>query len=144
MNYTELRKHYLKEWRLWYEMCYKCKHNKEYYVEIDVAPEWQGQQGFINFIDDMGERPSANHYLSRKDKFGDWTPANTIWVDGKRKAGEGSKYNYFDKDFYFYREMAKANNISYTAFYNRLQRGWNIKDAASLSISQVKYKNRIL
>jgi len=142
--YTDLRKEYLREWQLWYEMCYKCKINAKYYVEIDVCEEWQDQQGFVQFFDDMGPRPSDDHYLSRINKLEDWTPSNTIWVDGKSKACEGAKLKYFKEDFYKYRNLAKENRISYTTFWHRLRRGWNIQDAATLPTSQIKYKHRIV
>lgn len=142
--YTELRKEYLREWQLWYEMCYKCKNNHQYYVEIDVCEEWQGPEGFVQFFDDLGPRPSDNHYLTRHNKLDDWTPANTYWVDGKSKSNEGSKLKYFDEEFYKYRNMAKDNGIAYPTFWHRIKRGWALQDAATLPTSQSKYKSRIV
>lgn len=141
--YTNLRKEYLREWRLWYEMCYKCQHNKEYYVEVSVCDEWQGPDGFVQFIDDLGPRPSDNHYLSRKDKTGDWTPQNTEWVSSKSAASEGTAQTRRDEQYYHYKDLALSNGIQFHTFYNRLTRGWSLQDAATLPISQIKYKNRI-
>ena len=143
MNYTELRKAYLTEWRVWYEMCYKSNNSAKYYEDISVDDTWQGPQGFINFMDDMGERPTDNHYLSRKDKHSDWTPANTVWVDGKGAAGEGRRGRVYSPEYYFYKEMALKNSICYHAFYNRVRRGWSLVDAATLPSGSTKYKDRL-
>lgn len=143
-NYTQLRKDYLPEWRIWYEFVYRCENNTQNcYVEVEVCDDWKGEQGFVNFMDDMGPRPGSNYYISRKNKLGDWEPSNVAWVKGKEQAQEGAYRSYFDDDFYKYRKLAKENGIRYLTFYGRVKRGWNLADAATLPPSQIKYKSRI-
>lgn len=50
---------------------------------IPVCDRWlepEGQ-GFINFLDDMGEVPSENHSIERKDVNSGYSPSNCIWTD---------------------------------------------------------------
>src|SRR5208282_2838392 len=43
---------------------------------IRVCDRWQGPNGFLNFISDMGPRPSENHSVEREDTEGNYTPEN--------------------------------------------------------------------
>lgn len=47
---------------------------------ITVCRGWQGTGGFERFLDDMGEKPSEAHQLSRRDKKKPFTLANTFWA----------------------------------------------------------------
>lgn len=43
---------------------------------IKVCPEWSKYE---QFLADMGDRPSAEHSLDRKDTNGDYSPSNCKW-----------------------------------------------------------------
>lgn len=76
---------------IWTQMkcrCYSPKHNRyKYYGArgIKVCDRWLGENGFENFVADMGERPSKNHSLDRIDLNGDYTPANCRWATYKEQ-----------------------------------------------------------
>ena len=50
------------------------------YYKIKVYDKWLGKTGFQNFLNDMGERPSPKHRLSRLNKKNDFIPSNTYWA----------------------------------------------------------------
>lgn len=52
---------------------------------IQICDRWQGKNGFINFLHDMGERPKG-HTLDRINSDGDYTPENCRWADAKTQA----------------------------------------------------------
>lgn len=51
------------------KMMQRAFHKKEeylkYYHDVDVSTRWSGENGFINFLEDMGECPSNKHSLNR-------------------------------------------------------------------------------
>ena len=67
---------------------------------ITVCDRWlePNGQGFLNFLEDMGERPSDKHSLDRIDNDGNYTQDNCRWatrgmqgfnrrLDGRNKSG---------------------------------------------------------
>lgn len=69
-------------YRSWSMMIQRCtnpnRDNYKYYGGrgVSVCERWMS---FANFVSDLGERPSANHCLSRRNDRGDYGPGNTSW-----------------------------------------------------------------
>jgi hypothetical protein len=55
---------------------------------IKVCDRWLelGEDGFSNFLADMGERPSKNHSLDRINNDGDYIPENCRWATKKEQS----------------------------------------------------------
>lgn len=80
----------LPEHYIWAGMLRRCRdftgpHGKTYaQAGIKVCDRWQGPQGFQNFFDDVGPRPTPKHQLDRyPDKEGDYCPSNVRWTTCK-------------------------------------------------------------
>jgi len=51
------------------------------YTEVKVSERWKGENGFVNFCEDMGEMPTPKHTVDRYPiSNGDYTPENTRWA----------------------------------------------------------------
>lgn len=87
------RKHPL--YATYFNMLMRCK--KENYEHFDryggrgikVCEKWDSENGFLNFINDMGERPE-NYQLDRIDNNGDYEPSNCRWIDKYTQMGNTS------------------------------------------------------
>lgn len=54
---------------------------------IGVCLRWRGKNGFINFVCDMGDKPSANYSLDRIDNDKGYSPDNCRWVNHYNQNG---------------------------------------------------------
>lgn len=58
---------------------------------IIVCDRWQGEHGFENFLDDMGEMPKG-YSIERKDVNGNYEPSNCFWLP-KNLQGKNTRLN---------------------------------------------------
>ena len=72
------------EHNIWKEMKRRCKPNhprrKDYYDRgIYVCDRWLGKDGFQNFYNDLGPRPSKEHSIDRINNDGIYENENCMW-----------------------------------------------------------------
>lgn len=83
-------------WRTMIRNC-TCKASVRYVdygaLGVTVCDRWLGQQGFTNFLADLGVKP-PKRYLSRRDKTRNFTPENTYWATSK-EVGRHRRNNTF-------------------------------------------------
>jgi hypothetical protein len=79
-------------WRCWYGMICRCTYPSasmwKFYGGrgIKVDPRWSGEDGFVNFLADMGPPPTESHTIERQNVNGDYRPGNCVWLPSKRQA----------------------------------------------------------
>jgi hypothetical protein len=76
-------------WRNLFRRCYNPRSSD--YVNyggrgIKVCDRWHGEDGFYNFIKDIGLRPSKDYSLDRIDVNKGYSPDNVRWADAKTQA----------------------------------------------------------
>lgn len=120
-----------KEHAAWHGLQQRCKnHNQVAYKGygargISVCDRWQGENGFVNFLADMGKAPSKNHSIDRIDNNKGYSPDNCRWATRKeqhdnRRCSIAIEINGQKKMLYDY---ARENGVSYYTLRARLKRG---------------------
>lgn len=93
---------------------------------IKVCDRWLGDQGFDNFCQDMGVKPSSKHSLDRIDTNGNYEPSNCRWVTAKQQARNRrtTKLITIGEETKPMVEWCEVYNIEYSLVKDRIQDGW--------------------
>tara|TARA_R110000787_G_C13271856_1_gene431571 strand:+ start:164 stop:808 length:645 start_codon:yes stop_codon:yes gene_type:complete len=132
-KYNHPKGYNTKTYKLWHTMIRRChnKKSKDYkrYSSkgIIVCDRWQGLNGFVNFISDMGERTSDLHSIDRIDNDGIYTPENCRWATIDEQANNRSSnlpitINGETKNLCQWSVIYKINNQTIS---ERIKRGWD-------------------
>ena len=90
---------------------------------ISVAAEWQGLNGFSQFLIDMGERPEG-YSIDRKDVNGNYSKGNCQWAS--RHQQQANKRN---------------NNKTVGVHYDKLKTAWVARIRVNKASYQRLFKN---
>lgn len=107
---------YCGEYNSWNAMRQRCfnPNNPDYKnyggCGITVCDRWLGQNGFVNFIMDLGKRPE-DKTLDRKNAFGNYEPGNCRWA-GDATQARNQRCRYSEEKAAVLQEEAIAMNIS--------------------------------
>lgn len=79
-------------YKCWESMLHRCRsaddHKSRHHGGrgITVCSRWQGKDGFIHFLADMGPRPSLGHSIDRyPNPDGNYEPSNCRWATQKEQ-----------------------------------------------------------
>lgn len=107
---------------------------------IAVCSRWRT---FINFLEDMGERPSER-FLERIDNNKGYEPANYKWATRLEQSRNTRRNVYltFDGITTTRKEWAEKIGISEAAIKRRLLKGWPIEKALTIGFRSAKERLR--
>jgi len=136
--YSLLRKAYPRMWRIWYEMCQRCNKNEQLaYRKIKVCDDWNinisGEQGFINFVEDMLSGYRDDLEIDRINTQGHYDAHNCRWVSRTENMNNLRVHQTERGRWLLYiRKNNKNQGAARMRFWQRIKRGWSPKDAATI------------
>lgn len=103
---------------------------------IKVCERWRGPDGFQNFVEDIGRRPSRRHSIDRRDNDGDYTPDNCRWATPREQARNRSSNRRLkvDGETKTLVEWSECSGIPSDILSKRLAIGWTEKRAVSTPV----------
>lgn len=96
---------------------------------IKVCQRWR--RSFHNFVSDVGQRPSPDHTLDRKNNNGNYEPRNVQWAS-KNDQARNTRRNRFltaHGKTQTLEAWVSDTHLHKSTLFNRLRRGWSIADA---------------
>ncbi len=112
----------------------KCKDYKKYGAKgITVCERWNGS--FVNFLSDMGERPSLDHSIDRLDPSGDYRPDNCRWATSFQQGAENRRslkpITIDGMSFHSFAAACRHFGVSRTTANMRMRAGHSPESACS-------------
>lgn len=99
---------------------------------IKVCKRWLNS--FINFIADMGKKPSPKHSLHRVDNDKGYSHSNCVWATHEEQMSNKSnrRWMWFKGDRRLLVDVARITGMRYDMLMMRLWRGWTDDEALSV------------
>lgn len=100
---------------------------------VRVCNRWIVKNGFLQFVEDMGDRPSPKHSLDRRDVDGDYEPLNCRWATQKEQMRNTrvNRYLTMNGESKTVAEWSDELGIRSNTIFTRLKRGWSDERALS-------------
>lgn len=126
------------EWRIYVCMLQRCSdpNGSRYHIYKDasICERWLGDDGFENFLKDMGPKPTKHHSIDRIDNDGEYTPRNCRWATPKQQARNRRNtskltVNGVTKTLM---EWSEETGIGYAALRKRVKVGWAPEDVVGM------------
>jgi hypothetical protein len=106
---------------------------------ITVCDRWKS---FEAFLEDMGDRPSGQYSIERRNNDGNYEPSNCYWAtpteQGRNK--QTNRVIVFDGRAMCVAAWADEFRITYAQMYMRLKNGWTMESIRNSAL-QIKTKN---
>jgi hypothetical protein len=134
--YSAHRKAHRVFWQRWYAMNQRCHLRPEpNYAHVKVCDEWHieisGEQGYLNFVEDMFDDFEEHLELDRISPFDHYNAHNCRWTD-KKTQNNNTRYHHTDKGRWLTWARAHWGDTATTKhrFHQRIKRGYTPQEAA--------------
>ena len=134
--YSAHRKAHRVFWGRWYAMNQRTHLRPDpNYAHVKVCDDWHieisGEQGYLNFVEDMFDDFEEHLDLDRIDPYGNYDAHNCRWVD-KKTQNNNTRYHHSDKGRWltWARSHWGDSKATKQRFHQRIKRGYTPQEAA--------------
>lgn len=136
VSHGGLSEKYAREFTSWkgmLERCYDKDFRYHHYYGgrgISVCERWRNS--FVNFINDMGSKPTPKHTLDRYPNMnGNYEPENCRWATAKEQQRNTRKNKFitYKGETHCISEWAELYGLRTGTLWNRLKSGWSMGKA---------------
>ena len=141
---------YTSEYEAWSKMQARCLYaGHKFYSDyggrgIRICVRWlePDGRGFLNFLSDMGKKPSPGFSINRKRNNGDYEPDNCEWTTQKEQMRNTrtNVYITFQGKTQCLSAWAEEYNIKETTLRYRVTQGWDFEEALTLPSQRKRAK----
>lgn len=122
---------------VWWAMLTRCSNPKQKSYKnyggrgITVCERWSGNDGFQNFLADMGARPSERHTIDRINNNGNYEPSNCRWATPKEQGRNkrSTRYATIGGVTRPFIEWADIHKVQYKSAHRFLMHGASPEEA---------------
>lgn len=129
------------------QRCYNKKHKDypDYGARgITICLAWR--TSVVAFYRDMGDPPSPQHTIDRKDNDGPYSPENCRWATKKEqianrrpiKPRKDSRWITFQGDTYTLSHWARKTGLGLHCLWARLKLGWSVERALTTPARKIR------
>lgn len=135
------------EFRVWCDMRDRCSRVERRDFQryggrgITVCERWMT---FSNFYADMGQRPSPQHSIDRRDTNGNYEPDNCRWATSTEQRLNQRRQVLYTHDGVTdsLKALARRAGLSYSAVHQRVTTmNWSVHDALSKPVQKRIHKS---
>ena len=129
-------------WQAMKQRCNNSRHT-EYHLYggrgISVCKRWQNS--FLDFLADMGPKPSADHSIDRIDNDSDYEPDNCRWATKMEQSHNSRRVRMltYDGQTMCISEWARKTGIAQNVITRRIDRGWSVERSLTVSPQRERY-----
>lgn len=130
-------------YRSWQAMHQRVQVNPNY-AHVQVCDRWSGEQGFVHFLEDMGDRPPATTIERDKNELG-YTPGNCRWATRLEQAQNQRQTTMVTiaGETHSINEWCRLKGILYSMVKQRRARGMSLESAITLPVNTSKQGRKL-
>lgn len=134
------------EFQSWNSMVHRCTNPKSRAYGnyggrgIAVCDRWRNS--FVNFLADMGPRPTPKHTIDRIDNNGPYSPDNCRWatrIEQARNTRRSIVLDFNGQSLTLF-EWAERSGVPYKTLRSRVNARWNVERILSTPVSHINQK----
>lgn len=123
------------EYKVWQGLRKRCANPKEPGYKnyggrgIYVSKAWN--ESFLQFLADMGERPSKHYSIERQDNNGPYSAENCVWATRtvQNRNNRRNRVIEFDGRTQLMTDWAREKGLAVSTLYRRIKEGWTLRAA---------------